>query len=314
MERQRSIDAVAGIMIIYMIAWHFGILPKEKPFDCLFFFMPWFFYKSGIFYKKKNIRDYIIKGVKKLLYPYVIFSFLGWCIYCLCLFFENDVIITHYILTPLKELVMCGAIQGNLPLWFLLTLFCVTVCYAIFDQMKLPKYLVLIFFSMVAFFLSIWGGEIPDYLKNTALGIVFYTAGNIFSLKQYKKSIWGTALVISILIYFFCNSKILFRDNTLISGNYCLAIIFSISASIAINAIFDIIKYKFYVLTWIGRNAIVLYLTHWLVMSGLGLYFSVVDIHVFNYPLLLSFFFVVLSPILVYIFTYTKFRYLIKLK
>ncbi len=63
-KRTEYVDLAAGIMIAWMILGHtashasyegnFLIIGKY-----LSFFMPWFFYKSGFFYKSKTLTEII---------------------------------------------------------------------------------------------------------------------------------------------------------------------------------------------------------------------------------------------------------------
>ena len=49
-----------------------------KHIPLLYFFMPWFFYKSGMLFAPKAAR---MMGGGKLLYPFVIWSSIGWLAY-----------------------------------------------------------------------------------------------------------------------------------------------------------------------------------------------------------------------------------------
>lgn len=58
-ERKEYIDAVAGIMILWMMFGHLQQvtgLHLEYP-NILFFFMPWFYYKAGALSKEKTLYE-----------------------------------------------------------------------------------------------------------------------------------------------------------------------------------------------------------------------------------------------------------------
>lgn len=64
-ERLEHIDVAAGIMILWMMLGHVGgaselgfINPHWMKYleRLFFFFMPWFFYKSGMFFAQKPTR------------------------------------------------------------------------------------------------------------------------------------------------------------------------------------------------------------------------------------------------------------------
>jgi fucose 4-O-acetylase-like acetyltransferase len=78
-HRDNSIDVIAGILLIHMVLGH--VFQFAKLTDCrfyhwmdvLFFFMPWFFFKSGMFFNKnKKVVDVMILGGKKLMSNYLI--------------------------------------------------------------------------------------------------------------------------------------------------------------------------------------------------------------------------------------------------
>ena len=111
-KRDASLDSVAGLLIIYMILIHifqwsdlrdvihsYWLLP-------LSFFMSWFFYKSGMFYKDKTCKELLVGGGKKLLIPYVVFSLVGHILQCVKMFMEGDANWVHYILSPVKQIML----------------------------------------------------------------------------------------------------------------------------------------------------------------------------------------------------------------
>ena len=68
MKRNPIIDNIAGILIIYMIVIHVcqwcGIkdIVSSIYMQPLSFFMFWFFYKSGMFYKEKTCKEILLGG------------------------------------------------------------------------------------------------------------------------------------------------------------------------------------------------------------------------------------------------------------
>lgn len=69
-KRQRHIDAISGLLIINMILGHCiqmadcRDIPLYSWMDSLSFFMPWFFFKSGMFYREKSLNETIHGGGK----------------------------------------------------------------------------------------------------------------------------------------------------------------------------------------------------------------------------------------------------------
>ena len=87
LERDYSLDAACGLMIIYMIYGHIcawsGVQQIELFPRLLFFFMPWFFFKSGMFFREKPFKKEFVNGVKKLIVPYIVFSIIGQLVFYL---------------------------------------------------------------------------------------------------------------------------------------------------------------------------------------------------------------------------------------
>lgn len=137
--RQIHLDTIGGILICYMMLMHillWRLIPLTNDsiwLEPLKFFMFWFFFKSGEFFRLKETRAKLIGGGKKLLVPFVVFSFLGYCLNVFNLLTSGDTNWVHYALTPVKELVLGGSIAGNDVLWFLTSLFMVQI---IFNELK----------------------------------------------------------------------------------------------------------------------------------------------------------------------------------
>ena len=84
MNRNESIDTAAGIMILYMIfthvCQHYHLENSTVYITCehlLYFFMPWFFFKAGMFFKIGENKEVINKGIRRLLKPFILYSLLG---------------------------------------------------------------------------------------------------------------------------------------------------------------------------------------------------------------------------------------------
>ena len=71
-KRNNSLDMIAGIFIVYMIVLHIlqwsnlTYLFGNAVFHVFSFFMFWFFFKSGMFYREKLSKDILIWGGQKI--------------------------------------------------------------------------------------------------------------------------------------------------------------------------------------------------------------------------------------------------------
>lgn len=145
--RLNYLDAIAGLLIVRMILGHmfqFCQLTDTEVYwwmNTVFsFFMPWFFFKSGIFTHSSLLRCYnlgsYLKGrAKKILVPYIIFSIISIVVYFIILLIQGSMNETNFI-SPLKFVVLYGSVGSNLPMWFMLTLFLVYVINYYFVKYK----------------------------------------------------------------------------------------------------------------------------------------------------------------------------------
>lgn len=154
-RRHNYLDSVGGLLLIYMIIGHccqWAHLWTE--FDrytyWLGFFMPWFFFKGGMFYKSKTNRDQISTSFRRLIVPFVWFTIIGTCILWI-----KEAIFGTFTLTTIIKNCKCfireGSFPGNLALWFLISLFCVRIAF---------NYLHNKFKDSAGFCNYLWGGGI----------------------------------------------------------------------------------------------------------------------------------------------------------
>ena len=134
MKRDVTIDVVKGVAIWLMVFAHSNLNSSIVSTYINAFHMPVFFFVSGFFYKKRSLKESLVKDLKSLMQPYVwgsifalffcwlspslhpelypgIKSFIDIYIHALIGFFLMDDNVTSYSFLPLG------------PLWFLPALF-----------------------------------------------------------------------------------------------------------------------------------------------------------------------------------------------
>ena len=74
-SRLKYLDIASGIMIVWLLIYH-ALYPMYEdtisaaiPF--LYFFMPYFFYKSGMMFQIKDVKSLFIKDFKKLMIIFI---------------------------------------------------------------------------------------------------------------------------------------------------------------------------------------------------------------------------------------------------
>lgn len=234
----------------------------------LFFFMPWFFYKSGMYFKEKNLLTCLKSSITKLIKPYIIFTICGLPYIWFNLFMRDDENWVHYVLSPVKMLIFKGDNIANYPLWFLLSLFAVLNIYNFLHRYISP-YIILI----ISFILSITeyyiNSNIPYYIPNICIGTAFYTIGHLslkINLKEQK--ILFLAIIICFLFAFLLPQYVDVRTNTLLYGNYLVWFLSSVVSCFVYTSAFRNLAHLFPVwLIAIGRDSMSFYVLHWLIIS-----------------------------------------------
>ena len=275
-KRRTDLDLVCGIMIIHMIVGHIVQWADVKYHGdtLLFFFMPWFFYKSGMFFKKnEDWQAQLKKDARHLLIPLLSFSLIGQLFLWIHLVASGDMNWLHYVSFP-KWLVLCGSIPANLPLWFLCSLFIVKTAYNAVAG-RINDYLLVVVAVTVAFVFHLYDIDTPCYLANGTLGLVFYILGSKLRELQYGKYIFIAALVIYAISLAYPSNIGMF-NNSLLSGYYLAAIVCSLAGILVLNKASKIlcsnnIMYNALIvrcITRIGGGSMNYYATHWVLLMA----------------------------------------------
>lgn len=282
-ERELYLDTVAGLLIIHMILGHIfqwcnlTDISFYQNMNILFFFMPWFFFKAGMFFKIEDKRDIIQKIWKRYLRPFFVFTLIGQFLYSIKLYQNGYHDIMYYVLIPIKELVIWGSTMGNLPLWFLISLSVVVLLeHYFYKKMQLIGFVAILIACILNYYQY---DNIPLYMGNICTGLFFYSIGYNIRNLQYKNIIFIISIVGYFAIYIFSPSFVDMRSNKLICGNYLIWIIFSIMGIIVINNIFKRVRLinKFY-LDEIGRNSIIYYVLHWIMLIVISIILNALGI------------------------------------
>ena len=274
-KRVDSIDMASGILIIWMVVGHVGVWLFDAPQAYLFlrrflfFFMPWFFYKSGMFFTIKENRGFY--GLKKLIKPFVIWSAIGYVVYAsIQVFLYGKWGLSTLVVKPLKVFIYQNLVLCNEPIWFLLTL-CLTINLANVILRRVHPLVLAIFCLIAAFSLHLIHNEkIPDILANTFNGLCFFSLG--FWIKERERM----KVVVFVAIAGFVGALLLGSPFVDIRLNECLTtttrfdylIWFpaSLCGIIVFNAVCRWVTSirKCRILTYLGRNAMTILVSHYL--------------------------------------------------
>lgn len=270
-KRDSSLDCVAGILIIYMISIHIfqwsgmnNILSTYWMLP-LSFFMFWFFYKSGMYYKDKTCKEVLLGGGKKLMIPFIVFSLVGHLLQCVKMFMEGDTNWVHYIFSPIKQIMLYGSVGGNLALWFLPSLLAVQLMYTWLQKNVRDEWIVLLSLAF-AYTLHAMNISKPLYIGNVSLGLAIFAIGHAMRELQYKRLVFVLCGIVYLLLLILSVGSIDFRANGVGKESYLLPVMFSLCGCIVINNLFRKGQWRIGVLKYVGERAMSFYVLHWLVL------------------------------------------------
>lgn len=319
-QRLKYIDLGAGIMILYMVIGHVLLFAwgldtscgeksiSESPrtfFPYLSFFMPYFFYKSGMFFKKKPIQQLLSRDSKKLLLNYFLWGGIGFVLFVIMRLIDGTATLHNCTYSVLRTIFLRGTPPNNEALWFLLTLFGVRFLANVLlpsdDQRdKWQFYLrcssVIVLGYIISFLSHTYSHDTwPWWIANGAAGLAFFCAG--YMLREYGMKKW--MIYPCLFVYLICCivgfPYVGMLDNKLLTGNYLLWVPVSVCCIIAFNYICVVLvkmqeyileKYnlKSYLLRFfenIGICAMPIYVSHYLILQC---YSYVISHNQFNYP------------------------------
>lgn len=276
MKRDISLDALCGLFIIQMILQHAFQWADacDDTFyvtmgSLLYCFMPWFFFKSGMYYKENPLEDVVKHGLRRFMIPFIVYSFVGHILYCWNMYANTgDTNWAHYVVTPIKWALITGSFTGNLPLWFLLSLFLVKLMIGLADRYKVPKSIILLGSLLVA-----GGGTICVsnsqhviyWVFSSSLGLFFYLSGYYLRELQYN-NIWVKmlGLAVALLVIFVFPSNVDLHTDMTFKGYWIAYVIGSLGTIIVLNNIFRWRLLQMPLLTSVGKNSMDYYCAHWI--------------------------------------------------
>lgn len=325
MARDRSIDAVGGIMILLVIYRHCltataslgsTLVGSAITYYPLLFYMAWFFFKSGMYFKgSEPLEESIKKGTIRLLVPYLCFSAIAIAVSLVLngVFFGSAGI--HKVLSDIPlHLKREGAVVCDSPLWFLLSLFFVRVFFSAANRLHIPAWCPACVSLVAAFGLYRMDLPIGLYFENIALGLFFYSMGYVFKEIQYKKAFFiASAIVyVAFLIYCFVTKNVVSEFVVNTHTPYLPTVLFCLFGCILVNNLSKRLNWgssRF--LSTIGADSMTYYVTHFIIIYSV-LTFDKATLHLSDWPLflLLVISVAVLLPLLAKLFARPRLKWM----
>ena len=209
MPQQRLIylDIAAGIMTIWVMVFH-AIYPmygtdELKVVPWLYYFMPWFFYKAGMMYQLRPMRDEIRGGWKKLIVSFIIWSFIGYLAHIGWHWFAGDLTPRIAFYSPLRSLAFKAAVPLNGALWFLPILFLVRIVgnWLLSKTIRIELVVLISFLCSLVIKIVHWR-FMPVYISGTAWGLFFFAFGYLLQGRESNKWIAYIAAVLFVASIF----------------------------------------------------------------------------------------------------------------
>ena len=292
-KRNDTLDILSGILIIWMIVYHsfqWANMTESNLFVVLirifYFFMPWFYFKSGfVLNNKRPLKKVIEKGVTHILTPLIIWGLIGYLIFVFSTFVIEEAV-WKTVIKPFYYLLKTGDMIGNEPLWFLLSLFLIRIILNLIINLRIEFILLFIIgFAFIGWIMQLMGIEsLPIGLNSLPLGIVFTSLGllcnrlNVFrTITKFKYLL----LLLSIIMSIYFSSYIDIHFNSIWYGNYWSYIINS--TLIIFVCVLFLVGIKSKILTWIGEKSIFYLVMHWPIFYLTNYFFILNNIPQNNY-------------------------------
>lgn len=279
------ITAINGLMCLCVVLTHIVAYSNTKTVFTLIYrltlesfifiiVMPFFFYKSGAF-SEHNGTVRAKHYWRKYIRPFAIYGAIGMAVQFLVTCFGYGVSFRQYLHEVIKCACIANTVYGNGPLWFLLTLFLVRSASDFILPKVHPLIVAMLSIGFAYLHFRLATPKTPFILGNFFSGMCFYSLG--YYMKKHEDKNWMMALSFVVYVgYFilvaFTSLKISFpvyHFNTILyGGNYLIIYPLGFFGIIATKAAFRWLSkhYSFPVLSYIGRNAMNFYVTHWIVL------------------------------------------------
>lgn len=235
-----------------------------------YWFMPWFFFKSGMYYKEMDSKDLLLSSFYKLFVPYIAFNIIGIMTESIDYCIEGKLTF-RYPFAQVCYLLIYGYIHANNAMWFLLTLFLAKNVFNYLMRRKIDKRNILILNLALMLFVQLLRSiegvapflSIPYWLYSTNLALIFYTCGHLLREKQFGFGISVICGIVTVLIVMFDFSYISMNSNKVEYGHLITWVIGSFTAVILVNNISRYIPSRICELfAFPGRNSIVYLVCH----------------------------------------------------
>ena len=279
-KRVKFFDLAGGILILWVMAFHamnnckvFGNVDVRVALPFLTFSMPWFFYKSGLFFKTLPCREGVAKDLKKLLIPFLKWSLIGYVVYLAILVIDRDFTWHSCVVEAMNTFFIYGYIPVNVPSWFILSLLLVRIISRFLIRWSIPPIATIVLCIAIGFSLHLLNNPLPFYIPNIAMGIAFFMIGYRFGRYESNKKLFAACLVGYLAFLLLGCSIVGHHRNILLVGDYLLWPLFAYCGIVSFNNLCRYIDaflscsvfFKHRPIVFIGEHTLTLLVTHALI-------------------------------------------------
>lgn len=271
-NRNSSVDTVSGILVFWMILFHVFQWAHctahpiyQVGLRFFFFYMAWFFFKSGMFHKDRPHLELIKHSFSTLIFPFLLWFGFSYALVSASFRLNHNWSLSQILSYPFNQVLYAGNLPGNPPLWFLVSLFLSQLIASFFIKRKIP-YLAIVISLAIGGLLSTASAVFPFSLPAIPLGVSFYLYGYLLKGASSRSSSIRLDYVILtgvLLIVLFEPSFVDFRTGRLDFGNFPFYIFSAFGILLLIQ---HRIKGGFSPFAWIGRNSLAFFVLHWPVL------------------------------------------------
>lgn len=269
--RNHGYDAVAGILMIVVIMLHGGVL-KSTPLSIMHFFnffMPWFFFKAGLFHKEteKNTKATLWKYTKRYIVPMFFCSLTS---ACLLVVLHPDKINE---ISSLRDLLLF-IYDSNGVIWFLIALVSSKVIFNFCSKDRIWLLLTIAFTFVLSNYINVNPFPIRIEMKEIPMALFYYACG--YSMKSIVNKLFLFKEIIAMLVVYSLYlvlepSKVDMRMEQVMFGAFAIAVLGNIVGIVFINAfICKIQKYIPNFLIYVGKESMAYYILHMQLLRILG--------------------------------------------
>lgn len=292
--RDFSLDAVSGFFILFVMFGHLMYWSRLFVLDfyavllhALTANMAWFFFKGGMFARVNvGLGLTVRRSFRRLLVPFCVFSAVGLLLYWLDLRTDGPVSMRGFVADMAHYFYEKGSFLGNVPMWFLLTLFLVRLLHCGLARLRYADVVIalLVLVLYLVRYLGV-GGLLDDsrpiypYLLYTVpMGLVFYWLGYRLRRVLSLRSVLLASLAVVALLLPWRQLLYDFRSSH-VDGDFLLALLYMLASCIVAIGVARRLFWPLppkvepmvaplrRVLVHFGLHSMDYYCTHWLIIT-----------------------------------------------